>query len=137
VILNLGINDTFAYLDDIAIGSNIPTIITNFDAIINKIKAYNGSVKIGINITIPPNDNQDIFGDSYGCSQTQWRYKLNNVAWVKRLIEYYSAVSNVYLVPIHVAVDTVANISDGVHPTTTGYNQIGDMVYYWLKSFEA
>lgn len=139
VVINLGINDTFSFENDAILTTNINTIISNYDFIINNIKNYNSTIKIALNITIPPNENQDAFGNAYGCGQTQWRYKKNNEIWVKKLIDYYKGkeFQNIYLMPINLNIDCANNISDAVHPTPTGYNQIGDIMYYWLKSFES
>ncbi|PGM02051.1 hypothetical protein, partial [Bacillus thuringiensis] len=85
----LGINDTFSFLTDADLISAISTILKNLDFMINSIKAYNSTIKIGIFVTIPPNESQDAFGLAYGNGQTQWRYKRNNSIWIDELIKYY------------------------------------------------
>ena len=139
VILNLGINDVFAYGTDKEVNTKIDQMLTDFDFLINNIKSYDTNIKIGLNITIPPNASQNAFGVAYGSGQTQWRYKRNNVIWIKRMIDYYrnKEAEKIYLVPINVNIDTVNNINDGVHPKDEGYYQLGDVMYYFLKSFEA
>lgn len=132
VIINLGINDTFAFTTDSSLGTGMTNIINNLDFITTSIKAYDPYIKVSFNITIPPNDNQDSFGDSYANGQTQWRYKYNNHIWVAKMIEYYQGKND--LINIHSSIDVVNNISDGVHPSIVGYNQIGDTVYSYLNS---
>ena len=136
VVLNLGINDTFWPISDSELNGAITSALISYDYIINDIKDFGSDIKIGINVTIPPNDSQDVFGRAYGTGQTQWRYKRNNILWVDQLMKHYEDVPNVYLVPIHLNIDTKNNIADGVHPTLDGYNQIGDVMYAWVKSFE-
>jgi lysophospholipase L1-like esterase len=158
VVINLGINDTFSYSDDGSLNSKISTMLTQYQSIIDNIKAYNSSIKIGLAVTIPPNYSQDAFGKDYGSSQTRWRYKRNNYIWAKALINQFKGkeAQNIYLVPINVNIDTEHNFelqtvavnsrnsttvirsatNSGVHPTNSGYYQIADLYYYWLKGFE-
>lgn len=159
VVINLGINDTFNYLDDASLNTEMTNIISRYDQVISSIKAYNANIKIGIALTIPPNYSQDAFGKAYDAGQTRARYKRNNFLWVQKLIATYQnrEAENLYLVPIHLNIDTrygyglestqvnarntmtvqmpVAN--GGVHPGVSGYWQIADTYWYWLKSFES
>ena len=132
VIINLGINDTFSYATDYALATAMTKIISDLDFIIASIKTYDSSIKVSFNITIPPNDDQDRFGDAYANGQTQWRYKYNNHIWVAEMIEYYQGTND--LINIHSSIDTANNITDGVHPSYVGYNQIGDTVYSYLNT---
>ncbi|WP_341356639.1 GDSL-type esterase/lipase family protein [Rossellomorea sp. y25] len=132
VIIQLGINDTFSPTSDSSLTTRISEVKGNFDHIINSIKAYDPNIKVALNITIPPNDSQDMFGNAYGVGQAQWRYKYNNHIWVSELIKSYQ--SNNDLINTHSSIDTKVNISDGVHPNTAGYNQMGDSVFSYLNS---
>jgi len=154
--IHLGINDIFGYTDDVSLNAEIINILNRFDTMINSIKTYNTNVKIGILVTISPSKNQDAFGKNYNSDQTQWRYKRNNFLFMQALINKYigQEASNIYLVPINVNLDTEHNMqtetvvansrnsstvvrqSNGVHPADSGYYQMADEVYYWLKSFE-
>lgn len=155
-LINLGINDMFEYTNDGAVNAKIESCITQCDEMIESIKAVSPSPKIGICITIPPNDSQDAFGKAYGCGQTRNRYKRNNLLWVKRLIAEYDSRENegIYLIPIHTNLDTVFNMgmealpvnarntvttyqspiaNGGVHPVESGYWQIADVYTAFLK----
>ena len=135
-IIQLGINDVFGYSNDKELNTKIDTILNDFDFIINDVHSYDENIKIGVTVTIPPNNSQNAFGNAYGNGQNQWRYKRNNAIWVKRLIEHFSGKESqgIYLVPMQHNIDTTINIADGVHPTQAGYDQIGDSVYAYLKN---
>ncbi|MGM1389461.1 BppU family phage baseplate upper protein [Bacillus cereus group sp. BceL293] len=142
LIISLGINDTFSPSSDSSTQSTIATVFAHADFIVNNIKSYNSAIKIGICLTIPPNESHDTFGLAYGTGQTQWRYKRNNAIWVQKLLEHFGnrTAENIYLIPDNSNIDCVngfdADSNSGVHPNVTGDNQRGDTFYYWLKSFE-
>lgn len=155
VLINLGINDVMSFEDDEKLIKAIPEIIKKLQAMTDSIKSYNNRINIGIAVTIPPSKSQDAFGESYGCQLPQWRCKRNNFIWNKELISEFDSKESqgIYLVPINVNLDTVNNMqvkesainsrnpnkvirqSNGVHPGFTGYYQIADEIYYWLRSF--
>lgn len=135
-IIQLGINDTFGMTSDEALQTKIDTILSDFDYIINDVKSYDPNIKVGITVTIPPNARQDAFGTAYGTGQTQWRYKRNNAIWGQRLIAHYKNKEDqgIYLVPMQHDIDTNNNIADAVHPIQSGYDQMGNSVYAYLKN---
>ena len=138
VIIQLGINDTFGFKSDGEVYTGISQIKTDLDFIINNIKAYSSAIKVGITVTIPPNCDQDVFGDVYGNAQTQWRYKRNNAIWTRWLIDTYQYrdAENIRLIPMHHNIDTTTDFRDAVHPKDTveyGYGRMGDSIYSYLK----
>ena len=155
-VINLGINDVFGYVDDDKLDEAIETINTMCDSMIESLKTYNSNIKIGVCLTIPPNYSQDAFGKAYNCGQTRNRYKRNNVVWVNNLIEKYDnrESENIYVIPIHTNLDTKYNMgleeitynkrnsntyqspigNGGVHPDESGYWQIADAYWYFLKA---
>lgn len=157
VTINLGINDMFAFTTDATANAEITNVLARYQTMIDSIRAYNATVKIVVALTIPPSYNQDSFAHEYGNGQTRWRYKRNNQLWVRALISQFSGKEGqyIYLLPINTNIDTINNMntetvainsrnsattvrqSNGVHPNTSGYNQIADVYYYFLKSFEA
>ena len=140
MFIHLGINDTFLEESDSAINEKIEKMLLDYDFIIDNIKSYDSNIKIALDVTIPANVNQDAFGVNYGCLQTQWRYKRNNFMWIKRMIDYYDGreEESIYIVPTHLNIDPVLGfpVDNAVHPNEHGYNQIGDAMYYFIKSFE-
>ena len=156
--INLGINDVFGYDTDLKLIGWMPTIIGYYDTMVASLKSAAPNMKIGVCITIPPNDSQDAFGKDYNCGQTRDRCKRNNAIWAEYLIEHFSDQEdeNVYLVPIHVNLDTVYNMglgtvpvnarntsvtyqsptaNGGVHPAESGYWQIADVYTAFLKAY--
>lgn len=154
--IHLGINDTFSYTDDSSLLTETNNILNRFDTMLNSIKAFDSNIKVAFLVTIPPSKNQDSFGNNYGNGQSQWRYRRNNFLFVEKLIDKYKGreADGIYLVPINVNIDiennmvtetvpvnsrnpkTVVRQSNGVHPASSGYYQMSDIIYYWLKSFE-
>lgn len=153
VAIMLGINDVFGQTSDAAATSTANTRLTQLDTLINSIKAVNGTIKVLLMIPPPP-ANQDAFGKNYLVGETSWRHKRNMLMWAQAMITKYSGqeANRIYLVPTNVAIDTVNNYptetvavnsrnlttvarqSNGVHPATSGYQQIGDAVFYALKA---
>lgn len=158
VIINLGINDMFGLTSDASLEAKMDEAIADFETMINSIKANSSTIKIGLALTIPPNYSQDAFAKDYSTGQTRWRYKRNNILWVKRMIEHFSGKEsqNIYLIPTNSVIDTkynygfveekvnarseitrqVSQANGGVHPVASGYWQIADAYWFWLKSFE-
>lgn len=158
VTINLGINDFFAVTNDSIMQTRMNATVTDYNTMIASIKTQNPDVKILIALTIPPNYSQDAFGVNYASGQTRKRYKRNNFLWVKKLMETFAnrEGENIYLLPIHLNLDTRHNFGTeqkkinarnpklvdypipvaGVHPVESGYWQIADSYWYFLKSFE-
>lgn len=156
-IINLGINDLFAYTADAQMNAGIRNFVNNINTMITSIKAASSSIKIGLALTIPPNYSQDAFGKAYKCGQTRMRYKRNNFYLVNKLIETYSGkenTENIYLIPIFTNLDTVNNMgmeelavnarnattyqspigNGGVHPDESGYWQTADVYTGFIKA---
>ena len=156
VVINLGINDLFSFTTDATANAEITNVLSRYQTMIDSIRAYNATVKIVVALTIPPSYSQDSFAHEYGNGQTRWRYKRNNQLWVRALIAQFGGKEGqyIYLLPLNTNIDTVNNMStetvainsrnstttvrqsNGVHPNIPGYNQIADVYYYFLKSFE-
>lgn len=132
VVIQLGINDLFsAQTDDLALSSS-QQFTNNIDFIVSKIKSFNPNIKVALNVTIPPNESQDMFGEVYGVSQSQWRYKYNNAILVNHLIEKYQ--NQGILISTHLPIDVKTDFADGVHPNQTGYEKMGDSVVSYLNT---
>lgn len=158
VLINLGINDVFTYEEGSALQKKIQTMLTQYQAMIDSIHAYCSDIRIGLCVTIPPAYGQASFGKAYGCRISRWRCKLNNFLWTEAMIESFIGKEdkNIYLIPIHTNLDTCYNmglesmsvnarssytelstVSNGnCHPDESGYWQIADAIWYFLKYME-
>ncbi len=158
--INLGINDVFSYSQDSVLADIIDGLNSMCDAMITSIKTASPNTKIGVVLTIPPNYSQDAFGKAYKCGQNRARYKRNNVIWVDNQIRRYDNREDegIYLIPVHTNLDTKYNMgmetsyhnkrntimtyespirNGGVHPVDSGYWQIADIYWFFLKNMEA
>lgn len=149
----LGPNDIFSYQDD-TLEAGIDKMLTHYDQLVEMIRTSSPSTRIGVMLPVPPAGTQDAFGSNYTNGQTRWQYKRNQHRLVERMLERYSKreAENIDLIPTYVNLDcehnypagqVVANsrstekvmrLNNGVHPNGSGYQQIGDSVYCWLKA---
>lgn len=134
VFLQLGINDVFGACTEEDANAAINTYLTNMGVIVDSIHAYSADIKVVINLIIPGEADQDKFGKAYGVSQTAWRYKKNIHEANLALIDKFEGVENVFLSPFNAAIDTVSNMNGDVHPTATGYNQLGAQMYSFMRA---
>lgn len=156
VFIHLGINDVFSQTTDSGASAAADAAFTNLDTLITSIKAAGAGVKVGLMLPSPPSSDEDAFGFSYATGQTKWRFKRNILIWARQLIAKYSGqeASRIYVVPTNTALDTVNNMSraasapvnsrssvnvarqnNGVHPAASGYQQIGDALWAFLKYY--
>jgi hypothetical protein len=158
VVAHLGINDMFGAVDDAAATTAATTFITNMDIIINGTLSAVSGIRFGVCLPIAPSKSQDAFAVSYGTGQTLKRYERNRHILIKALIAYYDTsakrTAGIYLVGFHACTDrtnnyqvaaaapvnarntatTVIRQNNGVHPATSGYYQMGDVLYTFLKN---
>lgn len=149
----LGPNDIFHYNDQ-TIESGIDDMLLNMDLLIETLRKDNDVTKIGLMLAVPPASTQDAFGANYGSGNTRWQYKRNQHRLLERMIEKYSnrEAEKLFLVPTYINLDclnnypaasvppnsssvvTITRLNNGVHPAKSGYQQIGDTLFAWLKS---
>ena len=153
VTILLGCNDTF-YCQDWTLEKRIDWMLGHYDTLIRMIHGVRKDTRIGALLLVPPAASQDAFGASYACGQPRWQYKKNQHRVVERMIRHYGKreKDNIFLVPANVNLDCVHNYpqrtapvnacngtkitraNNAVHPAASGYNQIGDSIYCWLKA---
>lgn len=154
VFVALGINDVFGQTDDAACSAAADAAFVKLDTLITSIKAAGAGVKVGLMVPSPPSSDQDAFGANYGVGQTRWRDKRNILIWARQMLVKYSGqeANRIYIVPTNTALDTVNNMNlaasapvnsrstvnstrqnNGVHPATSGYQQIGDALWAFMK----
>jgi len=155
VFIMLGTNDIFGQTADAAAIVVADAALTTLDSLITSIKAVNGSIRV---VLIPPpcvSYSQDAFATSYGVGQTRWRAKRNMLLFTKQMVSKYAnqEASRIYLSAASANLDTVNNMqtaasapvnsrstinvtrqNNGVHPAASGYQQIGDGIWAFLKN---
>lgn len=150
VTIFLGCNDTFGATDE-TIESQIDDMFAHMDALIAMIHAASPGIRIGLLQPVPPTASQDAFGANYAAGQTRWQYRRNQHRVVERMEAHFAERPNVSFIPAYINLDCVHNFpsavqpvnarngetvvrqNNGVHPAETGYRQIGDSIYCWLK----
>ena len=156
VKINLGINDAFAATTDAAAVLAARTAVANIAKLIAAIQVAAPTAKIGVALTTAPSDNQDAFGNTnnYATGQTQRRYKRNWAILCRAVFDAFGGQTSrlVWLLPYNVTLDTARNMqvataasnsrnsatvtrqANGVHPDTSGYGQVADVAYAWMKN---
>jgi lysophospholipase L1-like esterase len=154
VLIFLGCNDVFD-ANDKNIENKIEYMLKYYEKLIEMVHQYSNKTKIGLLMPLPPASSQDSFGYNYNCRQTRIQYKRNQshlVAYILKKYQKKQKEDNIFIVPTHLNIDTChsypvreENVNsqtcekiirqvNGVHPDKTGYYQIGDTVFSWLKS---
>jgi lysophospholipase L1-like esterase len=153
VTVFLGPNDIFP-LDDENLEAGIDTMIGHYDALLAMVRQAGPDIHFAAMLPVPPAATQDAFGANYASGQTRWQYKRNQHRLVERMIAHYGnrESEKVYVIPTHLnldcalnypAVTEVANsrsesqvtrLNNGVHPAASGYRQIADTLYAWIKA---
>ncbi len=152
ITILLGCNDTFS-ADESTIEERIDAAFAYADQLLAAFRAAAPDTEIGLLLLVPPAASQDAFGANYTTTQTRWQYRRNQHRVVEREYETYGGreAEGLFLVPAFVNLDTVygfpramvpanahtdveiSRMTNGVHPATAGYYQIGDAIYAWLK----
>ena len=152
ITIMLGTNDIY-YAQDNNVQIQIKKILSFADKFLAEIKKDAPNAQIGLALTVPPASSQDAFGSNYKCNQTRWQYRRNQFKLVEAMIKKYGngKIENISLIPAFVGIDCENNFpmrrekinsrdakvvmrqSNGVHPAGSGYKQIADVFYCWLK----
>ncbi len=152
VTVLLGCNDTFGATEE-TIEERIDSMFLYADMLLAELRRVGPDTQIGILLLVPPAASQDAFGSNYRCGQTRWQYRRNVQRVVERQLEKFGGreAENIFIIPANVNLDCANNYpaqsepansrnetkvlrqSNGVHPAATGYCQIADSIYYWLK----
>lgn len=155
VSIFLGPNDIFGFNDE-TIDPGIDDILMHLDSLVQMIYDSSPATRIALLTPVPPAASQDAFGANYANGQTRWQYRRNQHRLVERMLEHFTSSESkqtdpVHIVPTHLSVDCTHNYptevvpanafsdikitrqNNGVHPASSGYNQIGDMLFAWLK----
>jgi len=152
ITVHLGINDVFLDVSE----SKLQSIKADFDKMLGEFRAVVPQINIGLCITIPPSISQDAFAVNYASGQTLKRYIENYKKLVEFLLSNYDTpemrTSKLYCIGFNYCIDRTNNFQkttmkanarstqiietwgNGVHPDNTGYYQMGDVLYSFIKS---
>ena len=159
ITILLGCNDTYGATEALnpagkpGIEAAIDTMMGYADTLLAEIRKTCPDAQMGICLLPPPASSQDAFGKDSECNQTRWQYRRNVQRVVERELEKWAGREdeNLFVVPMNVNLDcvhgyptsvepvharteaTVARQSNAVHPTPSGYYQLADSIYYWMK----
>lgn len=117
VVIQLGINDIKRFSCE---NYSSEKTLCAFDSIITSIKSYNAETSIVISLTIPPNENKEVFEGATNVAAPE-EYRSNIIRFVAELQERYKNTENVYFSTTNCSINTAIEINDVVHPTTRGY----------------
>ena len=152
ITFQLGVNDVFG-ADEASLPKRIQTILANADKLIAAFRKEAPDALIGVGY-VTPGANQDAFGTNYKCGQTAWGYYRNHFRLNQAMAKHFAKYNDpkLVMIPSNVGLDTENNFpvkkeavnsqnktvvsrqSNGVHPAPSGYNQIGDTYFAWLKN---
>lgn len=152
ITVHLGINDVF---NDISV-SKLESIKTDFNKMVAEFREVIPQINIGLCITIPPSISQDAFAVNYASGQTLKRYIENYKQLVGFLLNNYDTpemrASRIYCIGFNYSIDRANNFhkmtmkanarssqiietwGNGVHPDNSGYYQMGDTLYCFIKN---
>ncbi|MDB6118589.1 MAG: GDSL-like Lipase/Acylhydrolase [Verrucomicrobiaceae bacterium] len=139
----LGINDCFGAKagDREAMDKVIDGALDNADKLIAAFHAAAPKAVFAVGLTTPPNSRESGFEANYHGKYHRWGWKQIQHRLVQRMLTRFGSAQDkgIYLVPTELNLDTVDGYADnnGVHPNATGYAQIGDSFYAWLKAWMA
>jgi lysophospholipase L1-like esterase len=153
-VIALGVNDVFNAATDTALATSINGYMAGIARMVRGLRAYSGAIKIGIALTMPPSFSQDAFGANYNSGQSRARYRRNWHALIRTIQSAINtnAVVGVSMLPYSCSLATEANMptetvavnsrnaatvvrqSNGVHAAASGYLQLADVVWAWLKN---
>lgn len=133
VFLQLGVNDVFT-VSFANIDAAVASYIDNMERIINSIHAYDSNIKIIVNLISPCNENQDKFAELHGTYYTTWISRKNIYEANIALLDKFATTTNVYLSAFNAVIDASQDVTDDVHPTQTGYEQLGTQMYSCMRA---
>lgn len=141
VLILLGINDTFGAPPDDPVGmdARIDAMFGYADTFLAGLREAAPEATIAIGLTTAPNSRQEAFEANYQDKYTRWGWKRIQHRLVQREIEKFAGreADGIRYVATELNIDPVDGYpaNNGVHPNKSGYEQIGQSFYGWLKSW--
>ena len=154
ITFQLGVND----ISNIVVENReekVRKILADADTFITAFKKDIPNAIIGVAFITPAAD-QDAFGKVNKCRGTAWLRFQNQFYLNNEMQKHFAAKHpDIIMIPTGLGVDSENNFpvrkesvshgtkntiyrqDNGVHPAVSGYNQLGDIYYAWLKNILA
>lgn len=151
IIIMLGTNDVFCCKSDKEVDKEWQkNVYPYMRQMVAEFRKCNPAIHIAFASVMPGAASQDAFGKCYGTSYNMRRWRLNLQRYHLKLQKAVK-ILNVGFIPVHTAIDCVnsfpfeeenlnsndtrkiSRICNGVHPAITGYRQIADCIFAYLK----
>lgn len=136
----LGINDLFPFdpdKDGEAIEKRIHDVLTHADTLLAAFHRAAPDAILGVGLTTPPNTREEAFLNNYQGQYHRWGWKRIQFELVQREISHFDGRENegIFLISTGFGLDPVNGLppNNAVHPNATGYQQIANPIYAWLK----
>lgn len=133
----LGINDCFG-ADPNNPDTKINEVLDNADKLLAAFHKAAPNARLAVGLTTPPNARQEGFTANYKDKYPRWGWKRIQHRLVQLMLKRLSGreKEGIFIVPTELNLDPVDGYpnNNGVHPNPTGYAQIGDSFYAWMKS---
>ena len=152
ILIALGGNDVFACTDS-TLDAKLEQVRKKALVLISAIRKAAPQATIGMLLPESCSHSQDAFGKNYGCLQIRWQFKKNYFKYRSMMEDLVrrSGDPKLFTIPCYPALDTVNNVyklqefandrnrtpvmreSNGLHPENSGYHQLADSCYAWMK----
>ena len=151
VVIMLGINNVFGARSDREVDAAWRRDVYPYmKRMVSEFRKCRPDIHIAFATLTPGAASQDAFGSNYNCSHTRRRWRLNLARFHEKLLKAVKKF-RVGLIPVHAVVDPfngypektenansrcekkLARQTNAVHPNGSGYAQIGDCVFAYLK----
>ena len=147
----LGVNDIAACTRE-TLPAKLESISRDADTLLNALAEAAPKAKIGVGLIPPPAASQDAFGFNYTTRINRVQYLRNTFALWQMMEKKYRNHPRFELVPVNVNIDCRNNYpvrktpynaqnpetymmqNNAVHPAASGYRQIGDSFYFWMRN---
>lgn len=137
VFFMLGINDCFSASPEKP-DARIDTMFQQADVLLAAFRKAAPNAQLGICLTTPPNSRAAAFEANYKGRYPRWGWKRIQHRVVQRQLKKFAdkQQANTFIIPTQLNLDPIDGypVSNGVHPNTIGYRQIGVSIYAWIKS---
>ena len=155
IIIHLGINDVFCDKSrkDLKFSWQ-NNILPYLKQMVEIFRAANPAVRIAFCTPPVGSNSQTSFGKCYSCSYNKWQWRQNCFFYHSKLADIAGKL-NIDIIPVHTAVDgennypfeteninqanpeMISSPCNAVHPALSGYIQIGNAVFAYLRKILA